>query len=126
MPFCACLYRLGALFANRLGPLANAFNKLNAFLSGPILGIFLLGMLTREAKAKPTIVGAGVGFAAVSWLNWNTDISFFYHAMIGTVVTFAVGYLLSLLGTAPRETELSGLVSGLQAPEPEGSGQTKA
>src|SRR6185312_3824593 len=103
---------VGALLVGRLGPLANAFNKMNAFIGGPILGIFLLGMLTRRAKGTPSIVGAAFAFGVVSWLNWKTDISFFYHALIGTVITFAVGYLLSLLSKPPQPAQLAGLVYG--------------
>ena len=32
---------IGALFADRLGPLTNAFNKINSYLGGPIFGDFL-------------------------------------------------------------------------------------
>jgi len=114
---------LGALFAGRLGPLANAFNKMNAFIGGPILGIFLLGMLTRRAKGDPAIAGGAIAFAIVSWLNWKTDISFLYHALIGMVITFAVGYVLSLRGPVPDEVRLAGLVHGLA---PHGSGNPAA
>ena len=103
---------LGALFANRLGPLMIAFNKINAFLGGPILGIFLLGMLTRRAKGTPSIIGGAIALGVVSWLNWNTDMSFLYQAFIGTVTTFAFGYLLSFLGIAPSQEKLEGLVWG--------------
>jgi sodium-coupled monocarboxylate transporter 8/12 len=110
---------LCALFVSRLGPLANAFNKMNAFIGGPILGIFLLGMLTRRAKGTAAITGAGIAFLVVSWLNWKTDISFFYHALIGMAITFAVGYLLSLYGTRPQPKSLEGLVYGHPSLTPE-------
>jgi SSS family transporter len=107
---------LGALFAGRLGPLANAFNKMNAFIGGPILGIFLLGMLTRRAKGTPAVTGGAAAFAIVAWVNLKTSISFFYHALIGMLITFAVGYCLSLLGSEPEEAKLVGLVHGLRDP----------
>jgi Na+/proline symporter len=96
--------------------LANAFNKMNAFIGGPILGIFLLGMLTRRAKGTPVVTGGAAAFAIVAWLNLKTSISFFYHALIGMLITFAVGYCLSLLGSAPEEAKLVGLVHGLRDP----------
>jgi SSS family transporter len=103
---------LGALYAGRLGPLGNAFNKMNAFIGGPILGVFLLGMLTRRAKGTAAVIGGAVGFAIVSWINWNTSISIFYHALIGFVITFGLGYALSFIGARPQETKLAGLVHG--------------
>jgi sodium-coupled monocarboxylate transporter 8/12 len=109
---------LCALFVSRLGPLANAFNKMNAFIGGPILGIFLLGMLTRRAKGTAAMTGAGIAFLVVSWLNWKTDISFFYHALIGMAITFTVGYLLSLYGARPQPKSLDGLVYGHSSPAP--------
>ena len=111
------LCTLGALFADRLGPLINAFNKINAFLGGPLLGIFLLGMLSKRAKGTPSVVGGIVALILVSVLNWTTNISFFYHAIIGVVTTFVVGYLLSLRGPTPPNEKLAGLVYGLSVPE---------
>jgi SSS family transporter len=106
---------LGALFANRLGPLINAFNKINAFLGGPILGIFLLGMLSKRAKGTPSVIAGGVALAVVGWLNWATDISFFYHAFVGVAVTFGLGLLLSMWGPPPEKEKLTGLVTGVHA-----------
>jgi SSS family transporter len=110
------LCTLGALYANRLGPLINAFNKINAFLGGPLLGIFLLGMLSKRAKGTPSVIGGVVALAIVSVLNWATNISFFYHAIIGVTITFAVGHLLSYWGPSPSYEKIAGLVRGIGAP----------
>lgn len=104
---------VGALFAGRLGPLTNAFNKINSYLGGPILGIFLLGMLTRRAKGTATVSAAFIGVATVAVLGWKTDFSFYYFSVVGVVVTFIVGYLLSLFGPANDPETLRGLVHGL-------------
>lgn len=102
-----------ALFAHRLGPLINAFSIINAFLGGPILGLFLLGMLSQRAKATATTTGAVVGLILVSLVAWFTRISFFYYSLIGLVITLVVGYSLSLVGPAPSRVGLTGLVRGL-------------
>jgi sodium-coupled monocarboxylate transporter 8/12 len=99
-----------ALFAHRLGPLINAFNRVNSVLGGPILGIFLLGMLTTRAKSHATIAGSVAGLVAVALTAWALNISFFYYALIGVVVTCVVGYLLSLPGPARDPAELKDLV----------------
>jgi Na+/proline symporter len=101
---------VAALFANRLGPLVNAFDFINSFLGGAILGIFLLGMLTYRAKGNATIVGGVAGLIVVSLTAWKSNISFFYLSFIGVVVTFVVGYLLSLSGAVRNRGELNDLV----------------
>ncbi|MPY87047.1 MAG: sodium/solute symporter [Luteitalea sp.] len=92
---------LAALFANRLGPIINAFNLINSFLGGPILGIFLLGMLTRRTRGTAAIAGGVAGLLSVSLLAWLTDVSFFYYAVVGTVVTFVAGWAIGFLQPTP-------------------------
>ncbi len=75
-----------------------SINMISSFANGPILGTFLLGILTKRANGRGTVIGIIFGFAVnlyfwkfvpgVSWLWWN---------VIGCVVTFGVGYLLSLV-----------------------------
>jgi len=115
-----------ALFASRLGPLVNAFNRIISLFGGPVLGIFLLGMLTRRAKATASVIGGAAGLASVAWLAWTSDISFFYHALIGGVTTVVVGYLLSLWGAIPDASQLQGLVRGLESPGSNDRGFTLA
>jgi sodium-coupled monocarboxylate transporter 8/12 len=107
---------VAALFANRLGPIINAFNMINSFLGGPILGVFLLGMLTKRARGDAAIGGALIGAMCVSLVAWKTSVSFFYYAIVGTVVTFFTGWLISLFQPARDPTELYGLVLGIEAP----------
>jgi SSS family transporter len=105
---------VAALFAGRLGPLVNAFNIINSFLGGPILGIFLLGMLTRRAKSIGTMAGAAAGLICVALTALKTDVSFFYYAVIGLIVTMVAGYLLSLIGPRQDPATLTGLVYELK------------
>jgi sodium-coupled monocarboxylate transporter 8/12 len=103
---------LAALFANRLGSLANAFNVINSFLGGPILGIFLLGMLSRRTKATATVVGAAAGMGSVAVVALATPLSFYYLSAVGLLATMVVGYLGSLIGERPDPAKLRGLVHG--------------
>ena len=73
-----------------------AVNKIGSLINGPILGVFLLGLLTHRATGP----GARAGFVAglsvnvvlwvalpsVSWLWWN---------VIGLGATMAVGLIFS-------------------------------
>lgn len=101
---------LGALFAGHLGPLVIAFNFVNSFVAGPILGIFLLGMLTVRAKSMATIAGAIVALFTVSVVAAESRIAFYYFSFIGVGVTCISGYLLSLIGPAIDPSRLRGLV----------------
>jgi SSS family solute:Na+ symporter len=75
-----------------------------------MLGLFVLGMLTRRANGLGATVGATVGVAAALILTDNlTGLSFIAEAVgvaplpflwataVGLVVTLAVGYLVSLV-----------------------------
>src|SRR5882762_4494315 len=110
------LATVAAIFVGRLGPIINAFNLINSFLGGPILGIFLLGMLTRRARGTAAISGAVVGLATVTMLEWKTEISFFYYAIVGSLVTLGTGWLVGYLQPARDESALGGLVLGMDSP----------
>lgn len=72
------------------------------FFSGPLLGMFLLGMFTMRANSVGAILGALYGFA-VSLLLWNS-VSFLWYAVIGCVPTVIFGYMLSYAGDPlPRD-----------------------
>jgi len=66
-----------------------------------LLGIFLLGTLTRRANEIGAMVGlvCGVGSA---WLLSRHGIPYTWFVVAGTVMTFAVGYLVSLLTGGDR------------------------
>lgn len=79
---------------------------------GSLLGVFLLGTITRRANEAGTIVGmiVGLGLNIVLWLQatpiafqvagfhvlWP-KIAWTWYVVIGTIATFSVGYLFSLL-----------------------------
>ncbi len=102
---------VAALYAGRLGPLVNSFNIINSVLGGPILGIFLTGMLVKKVNGTGAVTGGLVGLMAVSLVAWQSHISFFYFAPIGLVTTCGVGCLVSLI-CKPADKDLTGLVVG--------------
>jgi hypothetical protein len=77
-------------------------------------------MLTRRARGTSAICGAVAGLLSVTLLQWKTEISFFYYAIVGTLVTFGAGWFIALLQPARDESELGGLVLGMDSqPETE-------
>ena len=63
---------------------------------GALLGVFLLGVLTRTATERGAIAGMICGLAFNLYLWLFTAVSFTWYVAMGSVVSFAVGYLASL------------------------------
>jgi SSS family transporter len=63
---------------------------------GSMLGIFLLGVLTRRASSRGALVGALAALATLAYVMRFTTIAWTWYVAIGTVVTFAVGLVVSL------------------------------
>jgi solute:Na+ symporter, SSS family len=68
---------------------------------GGMLGVFLLGSWNRRASEAGALVGFGVGIATMIAVRFYTPLAFTWYVLAGTVVTFAVGSLASLL-TRPQ------------------------
>ncbi|MFN7992706.1 MAG: sodium/solute symporter [Bryobacteraceae bacterium] len=105
-----------ALFMDRLGELALAYNKVSSFISTPLLGIFLLAILTRRCNAGGALFGAATGTAVVALLSSYTNWTFFYQLPVGVAVTFTTGYFASFIGKVPPEDKIAGLVFRYPAP----------
>ncbi len=84
-----------ALFAGVFGPLAIGYLRISSFVSGPILGIFLLGVLTKRTTARGSLIGACGGMVIVVLVALHTHWSFLYLGVVGVFATCAVGYAAS-------------------------------
>jgi SSS family transporter len=74
---------------------------------GPLLGVFLLGVLTRRPREGSAMAGMAAGLAAVLWVHFRTPVAFTWYVLIGTTVTFCAALLASLFETpGPRGTTL--------------------
>jgi Na+/proline symporter len=62
---------------------------------GALLGVFLLGVLTRRANQVGAAVGMVCGFAVEVSLWKFTPVPWTWWVAIGTATTFSVGYVLS-------------------------------
>ncbi|HZQ21627.1 MAG TPA: sodium/solute symporter [Terriglobales bacterium] len=105
-----------ALFVGRLGMLALAYNRVSSVISAPLLGIFLLAVLTRRTTGWGALLGAAVGVVVVSFVSAFSEWSFFWWGPIGVVATVVAGYLLSLTMTPLPEEKLIGLVYKFGSP----------
>jgi len=63
---------------------------------GGMLGVFLLGVLTRRASERGAMMGMICGLALNLYLWLFTSVAFTWYVTLGSMVTFAVGYAASL------------------------------
>jgi len=64
---------------------------------GAMLGIFLLGLLTKRANERGAMIGMACGFAVELWIWLGTKVPWTWYVVIGTTVTFTIGYIASSL-----------------------------
>ncbi len=92
---------VAALFVSRLGQLAYAYDKVNSFIGGVMLGIFMLAMLTRRTDGLSALVGAAGGLTAVVLVANLTSVSWIWYALVGCAITFGLGCLVARITNAP-------------------------
>jgi solute:Na+ symporter, SSS family len=94
-----------AIYAVELGSLIEVVNRFGSFFYGSILGVFLLAIGWRRANGHGAFVGLIAGMAAVGYVNTATDVEFLWLNIVGAVVVFVVGAVVSEM--APTRTRLT-------------------
>jgi len=64
--------------------------------SGALLGVFLLGVLTKKSREGAASVGVVIGLTTVLYVRFRTPIAFTWYVLIGTVTTFCAGWAASV------------------------------
>ncbi|VEP14914.1 Sodium:solute symporter [Hyella patelloides LEGE 07179] len=94
---------IAAFFVENMGSVIEAVNKIGSFFYGPILGIFLLALLTRRISGSWATVGLLGGVVAVFAVDWLTNISWLFYNVIGVVVCLVLASLGRFLAPLPIE-----------------------
>ena len=68
-----------------------------SFTNGVILGLFFLGTFTKRVRQTAAFVGIIAGAAVMLYVKLQTGISWQWYVLIGSVTTFIVGCLTSLV-----------------------------
>lgn len=89
------------LMARRWGSVLEAGLTIASIPSGALLGVFLLGVLTRKPRQGAAAAGVAAGLAVVLYVRFWTTIAFTWYVLIGTTVTFCAGWLASLFQGEP-------------------------
>jgi solute:Na+ symporter, SSS family len=87
-----------ALGATRLQDnVVNNALAIASFVTGILLGLFLLGILTRRVGQSAALVGMLAGVSAVSFAKFGTPLAWPWYALVGSSTVFAVGLASSYL-----------------------------
>ena len=78
--------------------------KIGTFTYGALLGVFLLGILTKRGNDVGNTISIGISIVTILLINFYTEVAWVWYVMIGTFVTFTVGYLFPFKTTAKEKT----------------------
>jgi len=95
-----------ALLSRRGGRVVEVGLSIASVAYGALLGVFLLGVLTRRANQRGAIAGMACGLAMEIYLWTATQVPWTWYVAIGSAVTFLVGYAASV--TEKSATDLHG------------------
>src|SRR5881409_3444391 len=80
------------------GSLIEVVNRYGSFFYGSLLGVFILGILTKRATARGAFWGLLAGMTVVLAVAFQLPwIEFLWHNLIGAIVVVSVGLVISLV-----------------------------
>ena len=88
------LFALALLALQKVGRVVEVGLQIASVAYGALLGVFLLGVLTKRANQPGAMVGMLFGFATELYL-WRIHVPWTWWVVSGTMITFAVGYSTS-------------------------------
>ena len=90
------LFGLAVIALHKVGRVVEVGLQIASIAYGALLGAFLLGVLTRRANQVGVMVGMLCGFAVELYLFLWTHVPWTWWVMIGSAVTFGIGWTASL------------------------------
>jgi SSS family transporter len=91
------LFGLAVIALHKVGRVVEVGLQIASVAYGALLGVFLLGVLTRRANQRGAMVGMACGFGMELYLWLGTRVPWTWWVMIGSTVTFVIGYGASIL-----------------------------
>jgi len=109
--FWGALITVSALYIMpNFGSILEGTFKILGWIGGILLGIFLLGMLSKRANLAGVYIGAVCGVGVVVYLAYFSNIAFIWSALSSMVATVIPGYFASLFFPSPQAEQLEGLM----------------
>src|SRR5256886_9489465 len=102
------LFGMAFLTLHKVGRVIEVGLQISSVAYGALLGVFLLGVLTRRANQNGAMVGMLCGFLIELYIWLGTRVPWTWYVAIGTIVTFVVGYATSIVfeKNSPRQPEI--------------------
>jgi Na+/proline symporter len=100
------LFVLAVIALHKAGRVVEVGLQIASVAYGALLGAFLLGVLTRRANQFGAMIGMVCGFAVELYLWRWTHVPWTWWVMIGSCLTFGVGWMASLLFPARASSNL--------------------
>jgi SSS family transporter len=90
------LFLIG-LVARNWGSVLEAGLSIASILYGALLGVFLLGLLTKRTSEVGAMAGMVASLLTMSYVKAYTSIAWTWYVLIGTTITMSTGYLVSMV-----------------------------
>jgi len=91
------LFGLAILSLHKIARVVEVGLQIASVAYGALLGVFLLGVLTKRANQTGAMIGMLCGFSTELYLWLGTQVPWTWYVAIGTIVTFAIGYGASMM-----------------------------
>ena len=90
------LFLIG-LVAKKVDSVLEAGLSIASIVYGALLGVFILGILTKRVGEVAAMCGMMVGLLLMFYVKFGTHVAWTWYVMIGSSATFVTGYLLSFI-----------------------------
>jgi len=84
-----------AIMARGWGSVFTVGLTIASIVYGPMLGAFLLGVLTKSANERGVIAGIGVSLVAMIGVRVFTPLAWTWYVLAGTAICMGVGLVVS-------------------------------
>lgn len=98
------LFALAIIALHKAGRVVEVGLQIASVAYGALLGAFLLGVLTKRTNQSGAIVGMLCGFAVDLYLWLGTHIPWTWWVLIGSGITFAIGWISSVVGNREQKS----------------------
>lgn len=95
-----------ACFGNYFGNILETAMTVINFFGGALVGLFLLGMLSRKATSTGALAGFVAGFLVILPIAAFSEVAYMWYSAITAVCTYVVGLLVSIFSkTKPQPAQ---------------------
>jgi solute:Na+ symporter, SSS family len=88
-----------AILARSWGSVFTTGLTIASLVYGPMLGAFLLGVLTKRASQAGVMTGMALSLASMLFIRiqFASKVAWTWYVLFGTIICFSIGYLVSLM-----------------------------